>query len=150
MPFLCTVQSARAGPLWATLAIFIVIFHSDNQPEANGGLWSLCIYFLFIRSSAWFEDGLAGSEQSSLSIRVTWRDQTSYLSQISQIIFVEKNLSWCGDISDFCKELEQFMIFYQNLCHFCSKSVWRKNDKYEVWKRQTVCSAFVLSSAIKN
>ena len=62
--------------------------------------------------------------------------QSSYLSQISQIIFVEKNLS-CGEISDFCKEFEQFMEFYRNLCRFflnlCGeKSVWRKNDKYEV------------------
>ena len=57
--------------------------------------------------------------------------QTSYLSQISQIIFVEKNLS-CGEISDFCKEFEQFMEFYRNLCHFCSKFVWRNNYKYEV------------------
>ena len=49
----------------------------------------------------------------------------------------------CGEISDFCKELEQFMKFYRNLCPFCSKFVWRKicvekipvekNDKYEVW-----------------
>ena len=51
--------------------------------------------------------------------------QTSYLSQISQIISVEKNLS-CGEISDFCKEFEQFMEFYRNLCRFCSKFVWRK------------------------
>ena len=58
--------------------------------------------------------------------------QTSYLSQILQIIYVEKNLS-CGEISEFCKELEQFMEFYRNLCRFCSKFVWRKNDKYEVW-----------------
>ena len=42
-------------------------------------------------------------------------DKTSYLSQISQILFVEKNLS-CGEISDFCKEFEQFMEFYRNLC----------------------------------
>ena len=62
---------------------------------------------------------------------------TSYLPQISQIISVEKNLS-CGEISDFCKEFEQFMAFYRNLCRFCSKfvwrkSLWRKNDKYEVF-----------------
>ena len=49
---------------------------------------------------------------------------------------MEKILS-CGEISDFCKEFEQFMEFYRNLCRFCSKfvwrkSLWRKNDKYEV------------------
>ena len=60
-----------------------------------------------------------------------WR-QSPYLSKISQIIVVEKNLS-CGEILDFCKEFEQFMAFYRNLCRFCSKlygekSVWRKND----------------------
>ena len=32
----------------------------------------------------------------------------------------------CGEISDFCKDFEQFMAFYRNLCRFCSKSVWRK------------------------
>ena len=37
--------------------------------------------------------------------------QSSYLSQISQIISVKKNLS-CGEISDFCKKFEQFMEFY--------------------------------------
>ena len=50
--------------------------------------------------------------------------QTSYLSQISQIIFVDKKMS-CGEISDFCKEFEQFMEFYRNLCRFCSKFLWR-------------------------
>ena len=43
--------------------------------------------------------------------------QSSYLSRISRIISVEKNLS-CGEISDFCKEFEQFMEFYQNLCRY--------------------------------
>ena len=49
---------------------------------------------------------------------------------------MEKNLSF-GEISDFCKEFEQFMefietyaVFVLNLCG--EKSVWRKNDKYEV------------------
>ena len=32
----------------------------------------------------------------------------------------------CGEISDFCKEFEQFMAFYRNLCRFGSKFVWRK------------------------
>ena len=59
------------------------------------------------------------------------------MSQISQITSAAKNLS-CAEISDFCKEFEQFMEFYRNLCRFCSKfvwrkSLWRKNDKYEVW-----------------
>ena len=56
-----------------------------------------------------------------------WRrgwDQTSYLSHISQIISVEKILS-CGEISDFCKEFEQFMAFHKKLYRFCSKFVWR-------------------------
>ena len=57
--------------------------------------------------------------------RSTRLSQTSYLSLISQIISVEKYLS-CGEISDFCKEFEQFMEFYRNLCRFCSKFVWRK------------------------
>ena len=75
------------------------------------------------------ETGAAGSQA-----------QTSYLSQISQIISVEKNLS-CGEISDFCKEFEQFMEFYRNLCRFCSKFVWRKIcvekisvvKKWQIW-----------------
>ena len=57
-------------------------------------------------------------------------NQTSYLSRLSRIISVEKILS-CGEISDFCKEFEQFMAFYRNLCRFCSKSVWRK--KWQIW-----------------
>jgi len=66
---------------------------------------------------------------------------------------VEKNLS-CGEISDFCKEFEQFVEFYQNLCRFCSKfvwrkSLWRKNDKCEVCflfatcQRQSRCMLFL-------
>ena len=61
--------------------------------------------------------------------------QSSYLSQISQITLVEKNLS-CGEISDFCKEFEQLMEFYRNLCRFCSKFVWRKSlwtKKWQIW-----------------
>ena len=44
------------------------------------------------------------------------------LSRISWIISVEKILL-CGEFSDFCKEFEQFMAFYRNLCRFCSKYV---------------------------
>ena len=40
-------------------------------------------------------------------------------------LYVEKNLS-CGEISDSCKEFEQFMEFNRNFCRFCSKFVWRK------------------------
>ena len=70
---------------------------------------------------------------------------TIIIIKIPDLIFVTdyirgENLS-CGEISDFCKEFEQFMEFYRNLCRFCSnfvwrkicvKSLWRKNDKYEV------------------
>ena len=52
-------------------------------------------------------------------------DQSSYLSRISQFIFVEKKLS-CGEFWSFYKEFEQFMEFYQSLCRFCAKSMWRK------------------------
>ena len=65
----------------------------------------------------------------------------AHLSLISQIIFVEKKLS-CGEISAFYTEFDQFMEFYEvyavfvpNLCGEKSvrrKSVWIKNDKYEV------------------
>ena len=76
----------------------------------------------------------------SATVIYTGQEQTSYLSQISQIISVEKNLS-CGEISDFCKEFEQFMEFYRNLCRFCSKFVWRKicvekicvEKKWQIW-----------------
>ena len=43
--------------------------------------------------------------------------QTLYLSRISRIISVEKILSG-GEISDFCKEFEQFMAFYQKFMLF--------------------------------
>ena len=32
-------------------------------------------------------------------------------------------------MSAFHTECEQFMEFYRSLCRFCSKSMWRKNDK---------------------
>ena len=57
-------------------------------------------------------------------------DQSSYLSRISQFKFVEKKLS-CGEFWSFYKEFEQFMEFYQSLCRFCSKSMWRK--KWQIW-----------------
>ena len=41
------------------------------------------------------------------------------------LIFMEKNMS-CGEISDFCKEFEQYMTFFRNLCRFGSKFAWRK------------------------
>ena len=65
-------------------------------------------------------------------------EQTSYLSQISQIIFVEKKLS-CGEISAFYTEFEQFMEFYRSFCCFCSKSMWRKicAEKICVEKKMT-------------
>ena len=44
----------------------------------------------------------------------------------------------CGEISDFCKEFEQFTAFYRNLCLIFSKFVWRKNDKYEVWVKNAI------------
>jgi len=44
--------------------------------------------------------------------------QSSYLSQISQITSVEKNLS--------CGEFEQFMEFLSKFMPFLFKSVWRK------------------------
>ena len=43
--------------------------------------------------------------------------QSSYLSQISKIISVEKNLSY-GEISDFCKEFDKFMEFYRKYAVF--------------------------------
>ena len=49
----------------------------------------------------------------------------SYLSRISQIIFVETKLS-CGEIWSFYKDFEQFVEFYQSFCRFCSQFLWRK------------------------
>ena len=53
----------------------------------------------------------------------------------AQICHKYQNLS-CGEISDFCKEFEQFMEFYRNLCLFCSKFVWRQfcvEKKWQIW-----------------
>ena len=66
-----------------------------------------------------------GAQPEEVGRLVARLQQTSYLSQISHIISVEKNLS-CGEISDFCKVFEKFMEFYRNLCRFCLKFVWRK------------------------
>ena len=75
-----------------------------------------------------------------------WDTQSSYLSRISRIIFVEKKLS-CGEISAFYTEFEQFMEFYQSFCRFCSKSMWRKicvekicaEKKWRRWGLGTLC-----------
>ena len=52
------------------------------------------------------------------------------MSQISQIISVEKNLS-CGEFEQFIEFYQNYAVFVLNLCG--EKSVWRKNDKYVVW-----------------
>ena len=97
-----------------------------HQQQLSGGS------FINWNSEPWWR-ALRGSTDPGWS-------QTSYLSRISRIISVEKNLS-CGEISDFCKEFEQFMEFYRNLCRFCSKFVWRKicvekisvEKKWQIW-----------------
>ena len=78
--------------------------------------------------------------------KVAWV-QSSYLSRISRIIFVEKKLS-CGEISAFYTEFEQFMEFllkfmpfffpkFPNFSphdNFFSKNIIRDiRDKYELW-----------------
>ena len=90
-----------------------------------------------------FEQSISISDLYYKHICYNWKSaighshaQSSYLSQISQIIFVEKKLP-CGEISAFYTKFEHFMDFYWSLGR-CSKSiwrksVWRKNDKYEVW-----------------
>ena len=68
------------------------------------------------------------------------REQSSYLSRISQLYLWRKNLP-CGEISAFYTEFEQFMEFYRSLGHFCSKSMWRKicaekiyvEKKWQIW-----------------
>ena len=77
------------------------------------------------RLLAFLDTPLSDDSGANTAIHVIYPCQTSYLSQISQIISVEKNLS-CGEFSDFCKEFEQFMEFYRNLCRFCSKLVSTK------------------------
>ena len=50
--------------------------------------------------------------------------------------FISGEKLTCGEISDSCKEFEQFMEFYRNLCRFCSKFVWRKicvGKKWQIW-----------------
>ena len=59
--------------------------------------------------------------------------QSSYMSRISQIMSVEKNLIR-GEISDFCKEFEQSMEFYRNLRRFCFKFLWRKISVEKKWQ----------------
>ena len=80
--------------------------------------------------------------QQHILIFISWTQCTFsdliFVTDITDYIYVEKILS-CGEISDFCKDFEQFMAFYPNLCHFRFKFVWRKIcvekisvDKYEV------------------
>ena len=77
------------------------------------------------RSRTWPGWPRASSTRTSLGRAGDQGDhqrQSSYLSQISPNIFVEKKLS-CGEISAFYTEFEQFMEFYRSLCRFCSKSM---------------------------
>ena len=117
MKILFSIVSSLLAWRWKRLFLF----------SASYLLFEVCCKW---RAAARFNVGRVCRE------RLNALPQTSYLSRISRIISVEKILS-CGEISDFCKEFEQFMAFYQNLCRFCSKfvwrkSLWRKNDKYEV------------------
>ena len=75
-------------------------------------------------------------------------DQSSYLSRISQIIFVEKNchvekfgLS-IKNLNNLWSFIKIDAFFVPNLCGEKSaqrKSVWRKNDKYEVCALGMIC-----------
>ena len=105
--------------------------------------------FIQVRSTGQFRETRPAPrpERRPTSVR------SSYLSPISQILFVEKNLS-CGEILDFCKEFEQFMAFYRNSCRFCSKFVWRKicvekisvEKKWQIWGL-CIQAPFTLSSS---
>merc|ERR1711953_708021 len=63
--------------------------------------------------------------------------QTSYLSQISQIISMEKNCHVekfqisVKNLNNLWSFIEIYAVFVLNLCG--KKSLWRKNDKYEVY-----------------
>ena len=80
---------------------------------------------------------LSGHRCDLTVIACTKYFQTSYLSQISQIISMEKNLSLeefqisVKNLKNLWSFIEIYAVFVLNLCG--EKSVWRKNDKYEVF-----------------
>ena len=70
-------------------------------------------------------------------------NQSSYLSQISQILFVEKKFSGGEILGIFWEILENLGEIWGNFGRFCHNVMWRKiepkkysfrekNDKYEV------------------
>ena len=69
-------------------------------------------------------------------------------SRLSRIIFVEKNHNiWkkfglsIKNLNNLWSFIKVYAVFVPNLCGEKSarrKSVWRKNDKYEVWDRRNV------------
>ena len=121
MKILFSIVSSLLAWRWKRLFLF----------SASYLLFEVCCKW---RAAARFNVGRVCRE------RLNALPQTSYLSRISRIISVEKILS-CGEISDFCKEFEQFMALYRNLCRFCSWFVWRKirvekisvEKKWQIW-----------------
>ena len=91
MKILFSIVSSLLAWRWKRLFLF----------SASYLLFEVCCKW---RAAARFNVGRVCRE------RLNALPQTSYLSRISRIISVEKILS-CGEISDFCKEFEQFMPF---------------------------------------
>ena len=94
--------------------------------------------FIQVRSTGQFRETRPAPrpERRPTSVR------SSYLSPISQIIFAEKKchvekfqLS-IQNLNNLWSFIKVYAVFVPNLCGEKSawrKSVWRKNDKYEVW-----------------
>ena len=84
-----------------------------------GSVWLIALKFFCsscLTAIAIARLGLGGSPS-------THPTELIFVTNITNYICGENLL--CGEISDVCKEFEQFMEFYRNLCGFCSKSLWR-------------------------
>ena len=88
-------------------------------------------------------------QSTQTNIHLTHMFQSSYLSRISQIIFMEKKLSWGELLGNLGKFWRNFGTYWEILrkfgkfCHSLRAFMWRKiepkgsfvekNDKYEVY-----------------
>ena len=69
---------------------------------------------------------IAFFKETVLALRLGQQDHLRMNVATDQTIILWRKTMPFGEIWSFYKEFVQFMEFYQSLCHFCSKSMWRK------------------------
>ena len=89
---------------------------------------------------AYAEQILQAQEQvSPFSVYSSSTSSRSIFSGTDLIFVTDITDYICGEILDFCKEFEQFMASYRNLCRFCSKFFVDKNPCGENLCGENLC-----------